>query len=268
MKQLKFSHKAAQLINSGDKRSTFRMFDDKDISVNDEIEIIDKVDPNRPSTWRPICIVKVNSVIQKRLSNIDSDDLTKYDIYPTFDKLLHAMKIYYGNRFNAESTIKIISFSPHLNKGDLATDVDKKSTITKSLNLYTDGGSRGNPGPSACGFAIFSDDDKLIVKKGIYIGVTTNNQAEYQALKYGLEEAQKMHADIVNVYMDSMLVVNQMKGIFKVKNRDLWPVHDSVLSIMETFDRISFTQIPRKLNKIADSIVNDVLDNEANTQAL
>lgn len=267
MKQLKFSDKAAQLIRSGAKKSTFRMFDDKDLSVNDEVEIIDKVNPKRPSTWQPICIVRVDSVIEKRLGDIDSYDLSKYDIYPAFDKLLHALKSYYGERFSLENTVKIITFSEVTNKGKMTGNVENKSTLKSSINLYTDGGSRGNPGPSACGFAIYNDDNKLIVKKGIYIGVTTNNQAEYQALKYGLEEAQKMNVDIVNVYMDSMLVVNQMKGIFKVKNRDLWPVHDSIIDLVGKFDQVSFTQIPRKLNKVADSTVNDVLDNEASNRA-
>ncbi len=71
-------------------------------------------------------------------------------------------------------------------------------------------------------------DDTVIVKAGVYLGVTTNNQAEYLGLKYGLEAAHKMGVREVEAYMDSMLVVNQMKGIFKVKNRELCPVHESV----------------------------------------
>ncbi len=71
-------------------------------------------------------------------------------------------------------------------------------------------------------------EDNILVDKGVYLGITTNNQAEYTALKLALEEVRKIGVQEVNVYMDSLLVVNQMKGIFKVKNRDLWPIHDAI----------------------------------------
>jgi len=104
------------------------------------------------------------------------------------------------------------------------------------------------------------DTDKVLVDKGVYLGVTTNNQAEYLALKYALEEVQKMGAREVDVYLDSLLVVNQMKGIFKVKNRDLWPIHDSIKILIESFKHVSFTHVPREMNKLADNAVNRALD--------
>ena len=99
------------------------------------------------------------------------------------------------------------------------------------VRLFTDGGSRGNPGPSAGGYVLYDKDNTMLVKGGVYLGITTNNQAEYQALKLGLEVAQKMGVSRVAVHMDSMLVVNQMKGIYKVKNRDLWPIHGSITEL-------------------------------------
>src|SRR4029079_11192883 len=93
------------------------------------------------------------------------------------------------------------------------------------VKIFADGGSRGNPGPSASGFVVLDMEDSVLVDKGVYLGVTTNNVAEYTALKLALEECQKLGAQEVDVYMDSLLAVNQMKGIFKVKNRDLWPIH-------------------------------------------
>jgi ribonuclease HI/pterin-4a-carbinolamine dehydratase len=142
------------------------------------------------------------------------------------------------------------------------TDVDNSTSILTEVKLFADGGSRGNPGPSASGFALLNMDDSIIVERGIYLGVTTNNQAEYQALKLGLEEALKLSAQTVHVYMDSMLVVNQMKGIFKVKNRDLWPIHDSIKQLVTSFKHIDFSHVPRELNKLADSQVNKALDAE------
>src|SRR5438270_7350752 len=93
------------------------------------------------------------------------------------------------------------------------------------VKIFADGGSRGNPGPSASGFVVLDMEDNAIVDKGVYLGVTTNNQAEYTSLKLALEECHKLGAKEVQVYMDSLLVVNQMNGIFKIKNRDLWPIH-------------------------------------------
>ena len=132
----------------------------------------------------------------------------------------------------------------------------------KEVKLYTDGGSRGNPGPSAIGFAILDMSDEVIKTESKYLGITTNNQAEYQGLKQGLEMCQRLGYGTVNVYMDSLLVVNQMKGIYKVKNRDLWPIHDSISQFLGQFQHVTFTHVPRELNSLADSMVNECLDGQ------
>lgn len=132
----------------------------------------------------------------------------------------------------------------------------------KQIKLYADGGSRGNPGPSASGYVLMDMNDSIIFKSGVYLGITTNNQAEYQALKFGLEEAEKLGAREVDVYLDSLLVINQMKGIFKVKNRDLWPIYEAIKEQVTRFKKVRFTHVPRELNKLADAEVNEVLDAE------
>lgn len=152
----------------------------------------------------------------------------------------------------------------------LATKIDEilsspqeLAKVAKEIKLFTDGGSRGNPGPSASGYVLLDMNNDIIQKSGVYLGITTNNQAEYQALKFGLEAAKKVGAREVAVYMDSMLVVNQMKGIFKVKNRDLWPIHQSIAELASQFKRVTYTHVPRELNKLADAEVNTTLDAEA-----
>lgn len=130
----------------------------------------------------------------------------------------------------------------------------------KKVKLYTDGGSRGNPGPSASGYVILDENDKILEDKGVYLGITTNNQAEYTALKLGLEGALKRQVSVVEVFMDSLLVVNQMKGSFKVRNRDLWPIHSAIMDLTRNFAQVSFTHVPRELNKLADAAVNRALD--------
>ena len=133
----------------------------------------------------------------------------------------------------------------------------------KQVKLYGDGGSRGNPGPSASGYVILDLDDNIIFKAGVYVGITTNNQAEYQSLKFGLEEALRMGAEEVFVYMDSLLVVNQMKGTFKIKNQELMPHYHAIKVLVTKFKKVTFTHVPRELNKLADAEVNTTLDAEA-----
>lgn len=128
------------------------------------------------------------------------------------------------------------------------------------VKIFGDGGSRGNPGPSASGFVVYDMEDNVLVDKGIYLGVTTNNQAEYTSLKLALEECKKMGVQEVQVFMDSLLVINQMKGIFKVKNRDLWPLHDAIKQLAKGFKKVEFNHVPRELNKAADAAVNRALD--------
>ena len=128
------------------------------------------------------------------------------------------------------------------------------------VKVFGDGGSRGNPGPSASGYVILDMEDNVLVDKGLYLGVTTNNQAEYTALKLALEECKHMGVQEVQVYMDSLLVINQMKGIFKVKNRELWPLHDACKQLAAGFSHISFSHVPREFNKLADAAVYRTLD--------
>jgi ribonuclease HI len=260
MKALKLDHELAQQVVSGKKTSTWRLFDDKDLSVNDEVRFIDKVDPARPETWQTVGTGRINAVIQKRLRDIEDVDYDGHERFSSLDEMVKTYQKYYGSDVNLDTPVKIIRFT--FDNGDQFGDefIVNKSPILKELKLYADGGSRGNPGPSAYGFAVLDMDDRIVVKKGTYLGITTNNQAEYQALKAGLEEALRMQAGEVHVYMDSLLVVNQMLGIFKVKNRDLWPIHAAIKDLVPKFRKVTFTHVPRQLNKIADSAVNETLD--------
>lgn len=260
MKTLKLEHNLAKDVLSGAKRSTWRIKDDKDLSVDDEVELIDKIDPLRPDTWRVIGRARLNEVITKRLGDVSEDDYDDHSRYESPEDMLNTFRRYYGDDVSEQTIVKIIHFSfepydaPHAPALQLGGD--------KRIKLFADGGSRGNPGHSASGYALLDMNDVVLKKSGVYLGITTNNQAEYQALKFGLEEAQKLGAREVDVYMDSLLVVNQMKGIFKVKNRDLWPIHEAVKELCKQFAGVKFTHVPRELNKLADGEVNETLDAE------
>jgi ribonuclease HI len=158
-----------------------------------------------------------------------------------------------------------------LEKGPSPTDgyvddslniVDKNATNYDELLIYTDGGSRGNPGPSASGFVIQDRQERLIFEGGKYLGVTTNNQAEYQAVKIALEKARQLGARKLSFRLDSQLVVNQLNGVFQIKNRDLWPIHQSIKELVKHFGKVSFTHVRREFNQEADAIVNKILDEQ------
>jgi len=259
MKTLKLDHHLVEAVKLGIKTSTWRLFDDKDLSVNDQVSLIDKVDPKKPETWHPFATARIDTVIQKRLGDINENDYQGNGSYKAAEDRIAEFRQYYGPNVNAGTPVKIIHFSL-LPKAPVDAGGDNITTYITEVNLYADGGSRGNPGPSASGYAIFALDGRMVVKKGMYLGVTTNNQAEYQALKLGMEEALAMHVKEVHVYMDSLLVINQMLGIFNIKNRDLWPIHDAIRELLPKFRKISFTHVPRELNKVADQAVNEALD--------
>lgn len=126
--------------------------------------------------------------------------------------------------------------------------------------VYSDGGSRGNPGPSASGYVILNSKQEVIDQGGVYLGVTTNNVAEYQGVLVGLERAKQLGLKRIDFRIDSMLVVNQMNGIYKVKNRELWPIHERIRGLMSDFDRVRFTHVRREFNQLADTMVNRTLD--------
>ncbi len=255
-KILKLNHQAAELIRLGKKTSTWRLNDDKDLRVNDHISFVDKVNSKDPKTWVEFGDTIVTSIIEKRFGDLTSSNFEGSENYSTNDEMIKAFQRYYGENIDYNSPVKIIHFDP------LIISPKKAQTLglPTEIKLYADGGSRGNPGPSAGGFAILDMADNVVKKSGKYLGVTTNNQAEYHSLKGGVEAAREIGAKRVHVFMDSLLVVNQMKGIYKIKNRDLWPIHQAIKKIITEFDEISFTHIPRELNKLADSIVNETLD--------
>jgi mutator protein MutT len=132
------------------------------------------------------------------------------------------------------------------------------------LIVYSDGGSRGNPGPSAAGFIVMNTAEHVIHEGGMYLGITTNNQAEYQGVRLGLEKAREMGARVVEFRVDSMLVVNQMNGVYSIKNRELWPIYERINELVAEFEKVTFTHVKREFNQLADGMVNKILNAHQN----
>ena len=135
-----------------------------------------------------------------------------------------------------------------------------------NVRIYTDGGSRGNPGPSASGAVIFALDEtvegEVLAEVMKYLGKTTNNQAEYTAIVVGLEKAAELGATGVELFMDSELAVKQLKGQYKVKNAEIAKRFLEVKNLTHKFEWVTYTHVRRENNKHADSLVNKCLDAE------
>lgn len=128
------------------------------------------------------------------------------------------------------------------------------------IQAYSDGGSRNNPGHAAWGFVVF-EDGKIIHKEGGYIGIATNNIAEYTGLISALSWLEENKKDeVIDFYLDSNLIVSQLNGVFKVKNAAIRELVLKVRGLEPSFKKISYTHIPREKNAVADALVNEALD--------
>jgi ribonuclease HI len=126
--------------------------------------------------------------------------------------------------------------------------------------LFTDGGSRGNPGPAAYAYVLETEDGTVLDARGEAIGIATNNVAEYSALVAGLERAVAAGVRDLEVVSDSELVVKQMRGEYKVKNRALQQLFLQASQLAREIHRVTYTAVRREHNELADSLVNDALD--------
>ncbi len=133
----------------------------------------------------------------------------------------------------------------------------------KKIIIYSDGGARGNPGPAGIGAVLYDSEKNTIAEISEYIGETTNNQAEYKAMLAGIEKAQEIGVENLICYLDSELVVKQMKREYKVKNKDLAPLFVRAYNLSMSFKTISFIHIRREKNKVADALANLAMDSHA-----
>ena len=134
------------------------------------------------------------------------------------------------------------------------------------LNIFTDGGSRGNPGPAACSFVVLIGSGKMIENRGKYLGITTNNVAEYQAVIFALKKTRqilggkKSIETEIEIRTDSELIQRQLSGKYRIKEEDLKILFVNVHNLLFDFKKVSFKHIPREENRRADFLVNKALD--------
>ena len=133
-------------------------------------------------------------------------------------------------------------------------------TQIEELTIYSDGASRGNPGEGGAGIVLEDRDGKEVTTHQRYLGLVTNNVAEYQALLIALDVAKEFHAKKIRVFLDSELIVRQLNGEYKVKNSNLLPLFNLVKSSLSKFELYEIRHIPRDMNKRADSLANAAID--------
>lgn len=196
----------------------------------------------KPTSGTIVLSDEYDKFLWKSLSDIQLEDITQ-----STQQLLKLTSSGQGSQTSMEFT---------------DTNDDKKSTYT-ALVAYSDGGSRGNPGPSASGYVLMDERGQIVYEGGTYLGHTTNNVAEYTAVLEALTTALQYGARTVDMRMDSQLVANQMNGIYKIKHPDLAVIHHKIQALAGQFDRVTYTYVAREHNKLADGMVNKILDTRA-----
>lgn len=134
--------------------------------------------------------------------------------------------------------------------------------VANSATVYVDGSSRGNPGPSGVGYKVVGERGEVLAQGGEFIGFATSRVAEYYAMKEGCEQAIALGLKSVRFVSDNLMLVNQLKGIYKVKNRDLLPIYDDIQRLLENFEACAFMHVAREHNVDADAEANAAIDRE------
>lgn len=129
-----------------------------------------------------------------------------------------------------------------------------------TLNLYTDGACRGNPGQGGAGAVLIDEKGNIFATQKTALGLCTNNIAEYKALILGLEEALKRKCRSLHIFLDSELLVNQINGQYKVKNENLKVLMHDVKKLLSYLDSYTVRHIERSQNHIADKLANEAID--------
>lgn len=132
----------------------------------------------------------------------------------------------------------------------------------KKLRIYIDGGSRGNPGPAACSAVIMNEKGDVIGEEGRFLGKTTNNVAEYSGLHLALTCAARLGADKLEIYSDSQLLVKQFCGEYKLKDEKLSEMMQIISKDLSKFKEVKLKHVKREENKLADKLVNSILDSK------
>jgi ribonuclease H / adenosylcobalamin/alpha-ribazole phosphatase len=144
--------------------------------------------------------------------------------------------------------------------------VSRPSQPPTEVVVWTDGGARGNPGPAGYGAVVTTPGGKVLAEVAEGIGWATNNVAEYRGVIAGLRRVKELGARRVRVRADSLLVVNQQKGLWKVKNATLRPLAEETARLARGFERVVWEHVPRERNRRADALANRAMDDQGRVE--
>ena len=156
-----------------------------------------------------------------------------------------------GTRLN-ETSVTVLEIEEEKVTSDRTLLRDTANSIT----INVDGASRGNPGPAGIGYCIYDHSGRIIEKNGEFIGFATSRMAEYYAMRKGIDRALELGYKSVRFISDSLMVVNQLNGIFRIKNKDILPIFQDIQEKLSQFEAVSFVHAPRSENQIADHEAN------------
>jgi ribonuclease HI len=128
------------------------------------------------------------------------------------------------------------------------------------IRVYSDGAARGNPGLAGAGAVLVEPNGRVVERLGKFLGVQTNNYAEYMGLLLGLKRAKDLGVQEVEVFADSELMIRQLNGTYQVKSPSLRPLYEEVLELLNQFGRFKLVHVPREMNAMADEMSNRAID--------
>lgn len=134
------------------------------------------------------------------------------------------------------------------------------ASAMQRLRVYSDGAARGNPGPSGAGAVLVEPSGQVVARLGKYLGVQTNNYAEYMGLLLGLTRARELGVREVEVFADSELMIRQLGGRYQVKSATLRPLYEEAVKLLNDFSRVKLVHVPREMNKAADEMSNRAIE--------
>lgn len=169
-----------------------------------------------------------------------------------------------------DATLSVLSIELGIGGSDRAQIFNRAIESSKTENvyrnvangatIYTDGASRGNPGPAGVGYYIIDENGNEVKRGGEFIGFATSRVAEYYGLKEACEQAINLGYKSVRFVSDNLMMVNQMNGIYAIKNRDLTPIYNDIQELLKQFEAVAFVHVRREYNKEADDQANLAID--------
>ncbi|HEX5748622.1 MAG TPA: ribonuclease HI family protein [Archangium sp.] len=142
----------------------------------------------------------------------------------------------------------------------LPTESTGPAGVPSSLKLFSDGAARGNPGPAGAGAVLVDAEGRVVARLGRFLGVQTNNYAEYMGLLLGLKHARSLGVKELEVLADSELLIRQLQGRYQVKSPTLRPLYEEASALLKEFSRVKLAHVPREKNKAADEMSNRAID--------